>query len=88
MKPFADPTPVSDLFDRFTRAAERGRGIQLKPSDLDLLVVTGVYEAICLEAVREMRELAKARIAARQAEPQELPVKLDRASIAAMTAKA
>lgn len=63
---FNGPTPVSDLFDRITRAAEREKGIRLELADLDLLVVTGVYEALCLEAVREMRELSKFRIAARE----------------------
>jgi hypothetical protein len=90
MKVHAVATPVSNLYDRFSRAAERGRGIQLTPADLDLLVVTGVYEAICLESVREMREIAKARIASRQAEPEppERGGNIDRAVIAAMTSNA
>lgn len=59
------PSPL-DLFSRFSIAAERNKGIRLTPEDVDLMVCMGAFDAMSAAAARYIREVAEARIAARE----------------------
>lgn len=59
------PSPL-DLFSRFSIAAERNKGIRLTPEDVDLMVCMGAFDAMSSAAAKYVREVAEARIAARE----------------------
>ena len=59
------PSPI-DLFSRFSIAAERNKGIRLTPEDVDLMVCMGAFDAMSAAVARYVREMAEARIAARE----------------------
>src|SRR3546814_1140449 len=49
-------TTLPDLDRRLSRRIETGKGIQLSPDDLDLLVSTGAYEIFRKDVVDPQRE--------------------------------
>ena len=58
--------PVASLYDRLSRAAEKGRGITLTASDVDHLFAIGAYDVISKAVADAMKEDALRRIAERE----------------------
>ncbi|MDV5823093.1 hypothetical protein [Sphingobium naphthae] len=56
------PTPP-DLLRRLSRRLEQGKGIQLSPNDLDLLVASGAYDMLTQAAADYQRNLCLQRSA-------------------------
>jgi len=56
------PTPP-DLLRRLSRRLEQGKGIQLSPNDLDLLVARGAYAMLTQAAADDQRNLCLQRSA-------------------------
>lgn len=65
-----DPSPV-DLFSRLSIAAERNKGIRLTPEDVDLMVCMGAFDVMSIAVAKHLKEVAEARIAAREEERQQ-----------------
>lgn len=59
------PSSLSDLFQRLSVRIEQGKGIQLSPDDLDILVATGAYAKLLDAFGEEQRKTAEQRIIAR-----------------------
>jgi hypothetical protein len=56
--------PIQALHDRISRKIEQGRGIQLSPTDLDVLVISGAYAAVLQMVADEAFAASKARLEA------------------------
>lgn len=72
---------------RWSRAVEKGKGITLSASELDLMNAAGVGELLMSVAAAEQRETAKERVASKGAPTGKAPVPmppLDLATIAAL----
>jgi hypothetical protein len=52
---------ISDLDRRISRALETGKGMQLSAADLDLLTISGAYEAVAMAAAAELKDVAMRR---------------------------
>lgn len=53
-----------DLVRRLSRRIDQRRSIQLSPEDLDLLVLSGAYEALVMFTSNFMRDQARERLKA------------------------
>jgi len=58
--------PLTSLYDRLSRAADKGRGITLTSSDVDHLFAVGAYDVISKAVADALREEAIRRIAERE----------------------
>lgn len=52
---------LGDLYRKFSRAIETGKGIRLSPAEVDLLVVTGAYKALSDAVAEQLRDLVLKR---------------------------
>lgn len=56
---------ISRLYDRISRATQRGKAIQLTADEVDWLVVSGAYAALVDAAVKELFDASLARLEAK-----------------------
>ena len=60
------------LAQRFSRAIETGRTMQLSAEEVDILCLIGVYEVIAIKAAEELQKEVRRRVAARIAAAENL----------------
>jgi hypothetical protein len=60
------PRDPSDLLRRLSRKIQVGKTMQMRAEDLDLLVVSGAYERLSEYTEKYLREVAEARLSARE----------------------
>ncbi|MDF2812403.1 MAG: hypothetical protein K0S56_3434 [Microvirga sp.] len=56
--------PIESLHERLSSKIEKGRSVQLSPSDLDWLVISGAYAALLEHVAREAFDRSKRRLEA------------------------
>lgn len=73
-------TSLPDLGRRLSRKIEAGKGIQLTPDDLDLLVSIGAYDVICKAIAEFQRKQCQHRSArSRSTSGGDMPSTLEKA---------